>query len=53
MVVAKLLPRKGPERLIFPGLDIAGRPVVEEHRTEDMLERIGHADGLSSVLPAR
>ncbi len=57
-----------PERLVFPGLDIARRPVVEEHDAEDMVEgllqrdafpqRISRADdegelGLVVEAPAR
>ena len=34
IVVAKLLPRNGPERLVLEGLDVARRPVVEQHDAE-------------------
>src|SRR5690606_17625539 len=33
----KRLAQVGAERDILPGLDVAGRPVVEEHGTEEVL----------------
>ena len=39
--VADDLPRNGPERLVLPRLDVAGRPVVDEHGAEDVVgERV-------------
>ena len=39
--VAKFLARNGPERLIFPGLDIARRPVVEQADADDVVAGLG------------
>ena len=35
--VANDLPRNGPERHVLPGLDVAGRPVVEQHDAEHVV----------------
>ena len=39
----KALPQERAKRLVFPGLDVSGRPVVEEGEAEDV--RVGLADG--------
>ena len=43
MVVAKLFAKKGPERLIFPALDIAGRPVIHQNEPKNMVARLGRS----------
>src|SRR3989454_10806139 len=37
---AEALGEEWAERLVFPGLDVARRPVVEEHDAEDVVERL-------------
>ena len=39
------LPEKRPERLVFPGLDVARRPVVHEHHPEHVVECALHGTG--------
>src|SRR5262245_33205167 len=47
----EILAQERPERLIFPALDIARRPVVEEAEAEDVLRRL--RNGNSVAEPAR
>ena len=42
--VAKDLPRNGPERLVLPGLDVPGRPVVDQHHPEDVVGEVVDGD---------
>ena len=42
--VANDLARNGPSGLIFPGLDVPGRPVVDQHHAEDVLGEVAGAD---------
>jgi hypothetical protein len=35
------LAQERPQRLVFPGLDVARRPVVEQHQTEELRPRPG------------
>ena len=39
------LAEERPERLVLPRLDVAGRPVVDQHQTEDVVHRLGHGHG--------
>lgn len=41
---------EGTEGLVFPGLDVAGRPVVEKAYAEDVLGRVGDGDGGSERI---
>lgn len=41
---------EGAERLVFPGLDVAGRPVVEEADAEDMVRGAGDRDRRSERI---
>ena len=41
---------EGAEGLVLPGLDIAGGPVVEEAKAEDVVRRVGDGDGASEGI---
>ena len=48
--VAKLFARKGPERLILPGLNVARRPVIDQADSENMFFRLGDGNGFSQPI---
>ena len=41
------LAQEGAQRLVLPGLDVAGRPVVDQHDAEDVLGQVVDADPLA------
>src|SRR5439155_15447855 len=41
-----------PERLIFPRLDVARRPVVEQAKTGDVVARLANRDRRAKVIAA-
>ena len=47
---AKVLAEEGAEGDVFPLLDVAGGPIVEEHEAEDVVLRLGRRDALSHRL---
>ncbi len=48
--MAKLLARNVAEGLVLPGLHVAGRPVVDEAKAEDMLLCLCDGDGLAESI---
>ena len=44
----EVLPEKGTKRHVFPGLDVAGGPVVDEYKSFDVAVGLGHRDGLTA-----
>ena len=45
----KVLSEEGSERDVFPGLDVAGGPVVDEHEAFDVAVGLGHGNGLAAL----
>jgi len=41
---------EGTEGLVFPGLNVAGRPVIEKSQAEDVLRRVGDGNGGSEKI---
>ncbi|MCY1336769.1 hypothetical protein D9M69_225820 [compost metagenome] len=47
---AEVLRQEGAERLVFPGLHVAGGPVVEQAVAGDVLLGVGDGDGLAHLV---
>ena len=47
---SETLAEERPERLVLPGLDVARRPVVEQHHAEDLLRRLRNRHRLSQRI---
>jgi hypothetical protein len=47
MLLAKFLPKEGAQRNVFPALDVARAPIVEEHHAEDVVLGLVHTDALA------
>lgn len=47
---AKVFAEKGAEGDVFPLLDVAGGPIVEEHKAKDVILRLGRRDALAHRL---
>ena len=45
----EILAEERPERLIFPGLDVARRPVVEQAEAENVVRRAADRNGLAKL----
>ena len=53
-VVAKDFPKKRPERLVLPGLNVARAPIVHQEHAEDVLGSVVYGNRLAEfVRPAR
>ena len=46
----KALGQERSQRLIFPGLNVARRPVVEQAQAEDVRFRLGDRDRLAQII---
>ena len=47
---AEVLAEEGAEGDVLPLLDVAGGPIVEEHKAKDVLLRLGRRDALAQWL---
>ena len=48
--VAKFLREEGSERLVFPGLQVTRRPVVEQGDAEQVLRRFGDRHAFAECI---